>query len=185
RAVAVVLGIGLARAVRVVAGIFGQREHLARAGVVDYGAATGGAPLLDGAGDDLLRLPLQVAVDREHHVAAVDGSGGLLLAGGDDLALSTALVGGLPVRAAQLLVAGELGARQRGAVGADEAEDVPADGAGRVEAIRHPVRTDPGDPQRDRGVAHLRLDVLAQVGEAGVAGEGLLRLRDAPAEHGR
>ena len=184
RAVAAVLLLGGAGIVRIVGGVLREREHLPGLGVVDHGAAAGRAPLLDRSGDDLLRFPLQVAVDRQDDVAAVLGGDRLLLAGGDDLSLGAALVGGLAGGAPQLVVEGELGASQGGAVGADEAQDVPGHGAGRVDAIGHGVRADARDPQGHRGVPHLGLDVLAQVGEAGIAGEGLLGAGDGPAEHG-
>src|SRR5699024_3422988 len=168
RPVAAVLVVDGPEIVGVVARIVGQGQYLAGAGVERHGAAAAAAHVLDRSRDDLLGLPLQVTVDRQHQIAAVDGVGGLPLAGGDALAPGAALVLGLAVGAAQGVVEGQLGARQGGAVVADEAQDVPAHGARRVDPVGDGVCADPGDLQGQGGVADGGLDVLEQVHEAAV-----------------
>ena len=183
RPVAAVLLGRVTRGVRIVGGVVGQRQHLSGTGVEHHGAGTGGTPGLRGARRDLLRLPLEVTIDGQCQVLAVNRRGGLLTTGRDDLPLCTPLVLGATVGAAQLFVIRVLGAGKSHTVGTDEAQHVPADGAGRVDALRDAVGPDPGDPQGQCRITHSRVHVLVQVHEAPLAREGLLGLGHAPSQH--
>ena len=93
----------------------------------------------------LLGHVLQVLVDGQGDGAAVLGGGGLVDPRRDGVATAADLHPPVTRDAGQLVVERLLDARETGALLADEAHDLPTDGAGRVEPHRVVLEQDAGE----------------------------------------
>ena len=118
---------------------------------------------LHGRREVLLRLELEVAVDREDHVGPRLGVADELIAATDLLSLCRNLDRALARSPRQLPVVLPFEAGRTDPVDVDEAQDLGRDGTGRVVPLGHGEEPDPrqvqvGELRRDVGV-HLSLDV--------------------------
>jgi hypothetical protein len=165
------LGVALGHVVRVVRGIVGQGEQLAGDAVEHDRHSTDTTGVLDGLAQHPLDVPLQVPVDGERQVLAVDRLRDAVVPQRHPVA-ATDVVGGRAVGAAQQGVEPVLDAGDRLVLGVDVAEDVRRDVLGGIAAHRVPANVKPlvagvGELLHD-GDRVGRRDATGDVAEPGV-----------------
>ncbi len=168
-----------------------HREHVAVRDVHGDRHAAVRPGRLDLVEQRVLRLPLQVLVDREHHVGPALGRDARLLRVGDVVAEWVLLDDELAGLAGEQRVVLLLDARQAGPVGPDLTDHRGRDRAGRVAAGRFRNEADARELHGLDGLGDVVVDRVRDVGEvarrgrAALVGKGLQQPGLREVEHGR
>jgi hypothetical protein len=143
-----------------------QRQHLPGGDVHQRRAGALRVAVRDGRGQHLLGVPLQVAVQRELHVAARLGLGDRGEAVRDDPSAAVDLRRALALTAGQHLVEAGLDPRRPLALDRGEADDVGRQLAAGSDPARLGDGADPDQAERAHLRRLVRLEAAGEVGEA-------------------
>ena len=171
----------------VVGGVRAGGEDLSARGIGHDDGPVVGAAVGHRLGKRLLRLALDVDVEREHQVVAIDRRLLLVGASGDIAAVGAALAHDPAVFALQVLLVLQLQARDALVVGVDDAEHLRGELAVRVDALDRLLELDAREALLHEGVGHVLVDLARHVGPGGLLVDLVVReaLLDAQVLHER